>query len=68
MKLGVKKLKDDNFPDNFANQMDTKLDMLTFPDRTVEGEWEVVKSALFDTAKEQLGRQTRTGSTTMTKS
>lgn len=60
MKLDLKKLKDNNFPDNFANQMDTKLDMLTFPDTTVAGEWEIVKSALFDTAKEQLGRQLRT--------
>lgn len=60
MKLDLKKLKDNNFPDNFANQMDTKLDMLTFPDTTVEGEWEIVKSALFDTAKEQLERPIRT--------
>lgn len=60
MKLDLKKLKDNNFPDNFANQMDTKLDMLTFPDTTVKGEWEIVKSALFDTAKGQLARPIRT--------
>ena len=59
VKVDLQNLKDKNFWENFANQMDTKLDVLTFPDTTVEGEWETLKTAVFDTAKKQLGRPKR---------